>query len=43
MMDPYETFTGLELQDGDIIRFQRTTESLILNSSLTDNVAEIHI
>ncbi|OBT71105.1 hypothetical protein VF21_09514 [Pseudogymnoascus sp. 05NY08] len=43
MMDPSETFKGLELQDGDIIRFQRTTESLILPSSLADNVAEIRI
>ncbi|KFY51068.1 hypothetical protein V496_08984 [Pseudogymnoascus sp. VKM F-4515 (FW-2607)] len=31
MMDPSETFQGLELQDGDIIRFQRTTESLLLS------------
>ncbi|OBT84028.1 hypothetical protein VE02_07097 [Pseudogymnoascus sp. 03VT05] len=43
MMDPSKTFQGLELQDGDIIRFQRTTESLILPSSLADNVAEIRI
>ncbi|OBT97972.2 hypothetical protein VE01_03889 [Pseudogymnoascus verrucosus] len=43
MMDPSETFQGLELQDGDIVRFQRTTESLILSSSLADNVAEIRI
>ncbi|OBT62713.1 hypothetical protein VE03_07076 [Pseudogymnoascus sp. 23342-1-I1] len=43
MMDPYETFQGLELQDGDIIRFQATTETLLPSLSLADNLAQMRI
>lgn len=42
-MDPSETFEGLELQDGDIIRYQKTSGSLILSSSLADSVAQMRI